>query len=215
MTTDRSGELAAAGNGARDVLEEKHRAREITYNASRRAIRACASAIRAVHRREFLAARELIAEAAAFLAEADAAIDGHHDVRYGGSLHDAKKEFAEANLTLAFVSGQPIPGAEELRVETPAYLNGMAEAASELRRQVLDCLRRGELDEAENLLGVMDDVYTVLITIDYPEALTGGLRRASDALRGVLERTRGDVTNALVMARMQDAIEGESPTADR
>jgi hypothetical protein len=35
------------------------------------------------------------------------------------------------------------------------------------------------------------------------------LRRATDALRGVLERTRGDVTNALVMARMQDAIEGE------
>ncbi|HMF84391.1 MAG TPA: haloacid dehalogenase [Acidimicrobiia bacterium] len=210
MTIDRSAELVAAGEEARTILDEKHRAREITYNASRRAIRACASAIRAVHRREFLTARELIAEAAAFLAEADAAIDGHHDVRYGGSLHDAKKEFAEANLTLAFVSGHPIPGAEELRVETPAYLNGMAEAASELRRQVLDCLRRGELQQAEDLLSVMDDVYTLLVTIDYPEALTGGLRRASDALRAVLERTRGDVTNALVMARMQDAIGGES-----
>jgi len=211
VTTDRAGELAAAGEEARGILDEKHRAREITYNASRRAIRACASAIRAVHRREFHTARELIAEAAAFLAEAAAAIDGHHDVRYGGSLHDAKKEFAEANLTLAFVSGQPIPGAEELRVETPAFLNGMAEAASELRRQVLDCLRRGELAEAENLLVVMDEVYTVLVTIDYPEALTSGLRRASDALRGVLERTRGDVTNALVMARMQDAIGGQTP----
>jgi translin len=211
VTTDRSGELAAAGEEARAILDEKHRAREVTYNASRRAIRACASAIRAVHRREFLTARELIAEAAAFLAEADVAIAGHHDVRYGGSLHDAKKEFAEANLTLAFVSGQPVPGAEELRVETPAYLDGMAEAASELRRQVLDCLRRGELTEAESLLGVMDDVYSLLITIDYPEALTGGLRRSSDALRAVLERTRGDVTNALVMARMQDAIGGESP----
>jgi translin len=214
VTTDRSGELSATGDSARQVLDEKHRAREITLNASRRAIRACASAIRAVHRREYLAARTLIAEAAAFLAEADAVIDGHHDVRYGGSLHDAKKEFAEANLTLAFVSGQPIPRADELRVETAAYLNGMAEAASELRRQVLDCLRRGELDEAENLLGVMDDVYTLLITIDYPEALTGGLRRAGDALRGVLERTRGDVTNALVMARMQRAIGGEEPTPD-
>jgi translin len=214
VTADRADELSAAGEGARLVLDEKHRAREVTLNASRRAIRACASAIRAVHRREFHSARELIAEAAAFLAEADAALDGHHDVRYSGSLHDAKKEFAEANLTLAFVSDQPIPGAEELRVETPAYLNGMAEAASELRRQVLDCLRRGELEEAENLLTVMDDVYTVLITIDYPEALTGGLRRAGDALRGVLERTRGDVTNALVMARMQRAIEGEEPTRD-
>jgi translin len=214
VTTDRSDELSAAGEDARKILEEKHDAREITLNASRRAIRACASAIRAVHRREFLEARELIAEAAAFLGEADAATDGHHDVRYGGSLHDAKKEFAEANLTLAFVSGQPIPSADELRVEIPAYLNGLAEAASELRRQALDCLRRGELDEAENLLSVMDDVYALLVTIDYPETLTGGLRRASDALRGVLERTRGDVTNALVMARMQHAIQGEPPTRD-
>src|SRR5439155_24932075 len=211
VTSDRSGEIESVGELARQILEGKHLAREITLTASRRAIQACASAIRAVHRREFLGARELIAEAAAFLAEADAALDGHHDVRYGGSLHDAKKEFAEANLTLAFVSGQPIPGAEELRVETPAYLNGMAEAASELRRQALDCLRRGEVDQAEKLLAVKDEVFTVLVTIDYPEALTGGLRRASDALRGVLERTRGDVTNALVMARMQDAIEGEVP----
>ena len=214
MTTDRSDELSAAGEGARKVLEEKHLAREITLNASRRAIRACASAIRAVHRREFLAARELIAEAAAFLAEADAALVGHDDVRYGGSLHDAKKEFAEANLTLAFVAGQPMPGADELRVETPAYLNGLAEAASELRRQTLDCLRRGELDEAEHLLAVMDEVYTVLVSIDYPEALTGGLRRAADALRAVLERTRGDVTNALVLARMQAAIQDERPRPD-
>jgi translin len=215
LTPDRSDELNAAGEGARKVLEEKHLAREITLNASRRATRACASAIRAVHRREFLAARELIAEAAAFLAEADAALVGHDDVRYGGSLHDAKKEFAEANLTLAFVAGQPMPGADELRVEVPAYLNGLAEAASELRRQVLDCLRRGELDDAERLLTVMDDAYTVLVSIDYPEALTGGLRRASDGLRSVLERTRGDVTNALVLAQMQAAIQAEPPSSDR
>jgi translin len=208
VTTDRSDEIAAAGDAARKVLEEKHLAREITLNASRRAIRACASAIRAVQRREFYPAREMIAEAAAFLAEADAALKGHPDVRYMGSLHDAKKEFAEANLTLAFVSGQPLPAPEELRVEMPAYLNGFAEAASELRRQALDCLRREELSEAENLLALMDEVYGVLVTVDYPEALTGGLRRATDALRGVVERTRGDVTNALVMARMQDVIEG-------
>jgi translin len=209
VTNDRSDEISVAGEAARKVLEEKHLAREITLNASRRAIRACASAIRAVQRREFYPARELIAEAAAFLAEADAALEGHPDVRYSGSLRDAKKEFAEANLTLAFVSGQALPAPDQLRVEIPAYLNGLAEAASELRRQALDCLRRGEVTEAEALLGLMDEVYGVLVTIDYPEALTGGLRRATDALRGVLERTRGDVTNALVMARMQDAIKGE------
>jgi len=211
MEPDWSAEIADAGDLAREALEEKHKAREITLSASRRAIRSCATAIRAVQRREFPEARALIAEAAAFLAEADAALDDHDDVRHAGFLHDAQKEFAEANLTLAFVSAQPLPAADELRVEVKAYLNGMAEAASELRRQALDCLRRDEVEQAENLLGVMDEVYGLLVTVDYPEALTGGLRRSTDALRAVVERTRGDVTNALVAARVKDALEGREP----
>jgi translin len=128
-------------------------------------------------------------------------------VRYAGFLHDAKKEFAEANLTLAFIADQPIPTADELGVEVQAYLNGMAEAASELRRQALDCLRRGDNAEAERLLGIMDDVYALLVTVDYPDAVTGGLRRTTDALRAVIERTRGDLTNALVAQRLRAAIE--------
>ena len=207
MAIDRSPEVAAAGDAARELLEQKHRAREVTLGASRHAIRACASAIRAVHRQEFDRARALIGDARALLDEAEHALDGHHDVRYTGALSDAKKEFAEANLTLAFVAGEPLPMAVDLGVETPAYLNGLAEAASELRRQVLDCLRRDEIDRAEALLAAMDEVYALLITIDYPEALTGGLRRTTDALRAVLERTRGDVTTALVMSRLQRAIE--------
>jgi translin len=205
------GQIAAAGDAARSVLEEKHQAREITLAASRRAIRSCASAIRAVHRREFVEARALIAEAAAYLAEAENALAQHSDVRYAGFLNDAKKEFAEANLTLAFVQANPLPTAEELLVDVQPYLNGMAEAASELRRQVLDCLRRDEGAEAERLLGIMDEVYGMLVTVDYPDALTGGLRRSTDALRAVLERTRGDVTTAIVAARLQGAIEGRAP----
>ena len=210
---DHSGQIAAAGEAARDVLEFKHRARETTLPASRQGdSRSCSTAIRAVHRREFHEARELIAVAAAYLAEADATLEEHPDVRYAGFIHDAKKEFAEANLTLAFVADNPIPTAVELGVEVQAYLNGMSEAASELRRQVLDCLRREEGEEAERLLAVMDAVYGLLITIDYPDALTGGLRRSTDALRGVLERTRGDVTTALVAARLQQAVEGRTRT---
>lgn len=206
------GQIAAAGEAARSVLEEKHQAREITLSTSRRAIRSCASAIRAVHRREFREARALIAEAAAYLAEAEGALGTHADVRYAGFLNDAKKEFAEANLTLAFVEGNALPTAAELGVDVQPYLNGMAEAASELRRQVLDCLRRDEGAEAERLLALMDDVYGMLVTVDYPDALTGGLRRSTDALRAVLERTRGDVTTALVAVRLQRAIEGRSGT---
>jgi translin len=212
---DHSAEIAAAGAQAQEILERKHEAREVTLGASRRAIRSCASAIRAVHRREFREARALIAEAAAYLAEAESALAGHNDVRYGGFLQDAKKEFAEANLTLAFVAQHPLPTAAELGVDVQPYLNGMAEAASELRRQVLDCLRADEREEAERLLSLMDEVYGLLVTIDYPDALTGGLRRTTDALRAVLERTRGDVTTAIVAARLQGAIEGRSaPRAD-
>jgi translin len=204
---DHPGQIAAAGRDARAVFEQKHAARETTLSASRRAIRSCASAIRAVHRREFQEARALIAEAAAYLAEAEGSLGEHADVRYAGFLNDAKKEFAEANLTLAFVEDKPLPTAAELGVEVQPYVNGMAEAASELRRQVLDCLRRDERREAERMLVLMDDVYGILITIDYPDALTGGLRRTTDALRAVLERTRGDVTTAIVAARLQRAIE--------
>jgi len=154
---DHSSEIAAAGEAARETLELKHEAREITLLASRRAIRSCSTAIRAVHRGEFREARELIAVAAAYLAEADTALDGHPDVRYAGFIHDAKKEFAEANLTLAFVAGNPIPTADELGVEVQAYLNGMSEAASELRRQTLDCLRRDDNEEAERLLAGLNE----------------------------------------------------------
>ena len=165
-----------------------------------------------MHRREFREARALIAEAAAYLAEAENALGAHADVRYAGFLNDAKKEFAEANLTLAFVEDNQLPTAAELGVDVQPYLNGMAEAASELRRQVLDCLRRDQGAEAERLLALMDEVYSMLVTVDYPDALTGGLRRSTDALRAVLERTRGDVTTAIVAARLQQAIEGRSGT---
>jgi translin len=211
---DHAGQISAAGEAAHGELELKHRARESTLLASRRAIRSCGMAIRAVHRHEFREARELIAVAAAYLAEADAALEDHPDVRYAGFISDAKKEFAEANLTLAFIADNPIPSADELGTEVQAYLNGMAEAASELRRQVLDCLRRDENDEAERLFKVMDDVYGLLITVDYPDALTGGLRRTTDALRAVLERTRGDITTALVAARLQQRVEARTTPAD-
>jgi translin len=208
---DHPGQITAAGVAAQEILEQKHAAREITLSSSRRAIRSCATAIRAVHRRDFQEAVSLIAVAAAYLAEAEVALAGHTDVRYAGFLNDAKKEFAEANLTLAFVSGHPLPTAGELGVDVQPYLNGMAEAASELRRQVLDCLRGDERGEAERLLALMDDVYGMLVTIDYPDALTGGLRRSTDALRAVLERTRGDVTTAIVAARLQAAVERRTP----
>jgi translin len=201
-------EIHAAGEWARGVLESKHKARETTLAACRKTIQACAASIRAVHREEFDAAEELSAQAAAHLAVAMGAVEHHLDIRYAGFVHDASKEYAEARMTLAFVRGDPLPAAAELGVEVQAYLNGMAEAASELRRYLLDLLRRGRPERGEELLGYMDEVYSLLITIDFPDAMTGGLRRTTDALRGVLERTRGDLTTSLLQSRLLAGIEG-------
>jgi translin len=178
-------------------IEVSHGAREQAIGASRALIRQCANSIRAAHRGEFAEAERLLGEAAVFVAQIDAATAGKPDIRFAGYTQDALKEYVEGHLVLAFLAGREPPDAEALGVEAAAYLNGLAEAASELRRAILDGLRRGEVARGELLLQIMDDVYSALVTVDYPDAVTGGLRRTTDALRGVVERTRGDMTAAL------------------
>lgn len=202
----RSDELAEAGEWARSMLEGKHSAREVGLAACRKTIQSCAASIRAIHREEWDNAEELAAAAQGHLRRAQEALGDHPDIRYAGFLHDAAKEYAEARLTMAFVRGEPLPQAAGLGVEVQAYLNGLAEAASELRRYILDLLRRGRPDRTEELLATMDEVYSLLVTVDYPDAITGGLRRTTDALRAVLERTRGDLTLTTVQSRLLDEI---------
>jgi translin len=211
----RAAEIAAIGAACRQTLEEKHQAREVVLTASRRAIQSSAASIRATHRGEFENAGVLAGDARTQLAEADAALTSQPDLRGNGPIHDARKEVVEAWLTLALVRGDALPGPDELGVDASPYLNGMAEAASELRRQVLDCLRRGELSRGETLMAAMDDVYSVLATIDYPDVVTGGLRRTTDALRAVLERTRGDLTTTIVASRLQASIDAATEAQGR
>ncbi|TML64258.1 MAG: haloacid dehalogenase [Actinobacteria bacterium] len=194
-------------------LDAAHQAREKGLAACRRTIRASGTSIRAVHRGELDRARSLADDAESALREAQAALRPHPAVAFAGFLHDAEKEYSEARLTGALVGGDPLPDHGGLGVEVAAWLNGLAEAASELRRNVLDRMREGDLARAEVLVEVMDDVYGLLITVDYPDALTGGLRRTTDALRAVVERTRGDLTTTLLQSRLQQAIERDRPPA--
>lgn len=185
---------------------EKNAAREQALSASRTLIRMSANSIRAVHRGELAKAAEVLAEARRLRDDAVAALAGHGDIYHAGFLHDAQKEFAEASTTLALLSGRPIPSPEELGVEYPAYLNGIAEAVGEMRRMVLDRLRRGEYDGCEAILDAMDDIYSVLVTVDFPDAMTGGLRRTTDQTRGILEKTRGDLTMAILQRDAMAAL---------
>jgi translin len=219
--TDVSGRMAAAeptgpsGDGLRSHvstittrLDEANRAREAALPACRRVIRAAGSSIRAVHRRDPATAATLAAESEGHQREAQRVLAPFPAVASAGFLHDAEKEYVEARAVAALVEGRPVPGPDELGVPGPAWMRGLAEAASELRRHLLDRLRDGDLDRGQTLLAAMDEVYDALVVVDYPDALTSGLRRTLDALRGVLERTRGDVTTTVLQTRLQRAIEG-------
>ena len=150
--------------------------------------------LRAVHREDFAQAEELIESARSQLDEARLALSDHPDIYHAGFVHDALKEYVEACTTLAVIAGRPLPTPEELVAGPPAYLNGLGETVGELRRHLLDRLRKGDVEHCERVLAAMDDIYGVLVTVDYPDAMTGGLGRTTDATRGILERTRGDLT---------------------
>lgn len=173
-------------------------ARETALAASRRIIRLSATSIRATHRGDVGNAARLLSEARELHEQSSRELREFPAVYWSGYVLDAQKELAEAAILLGLGGGTGVPSPSELQVEDSAYLNGMGEAAGELRRLALDRLRVGDVARAEWALGVMDDIYSLLVTIDFPDAVTGGLRRTTDMVRGVVERTRGDVT---LMAR--------------
>jgi len=206
----RADDLAAMIEPVRARLDAMHKAREQGLAACRRTIRACGQAIRAIHRGQAQAVEELTNEAHAALREAQEVLHPHPSVAFAGFLHDAEKEYAEAVLTAAFVNGSPLPTMDEIGVEPASWLKGLTEAASELRRHLLDRLRAGELDTGESLLLRMEEAYDQLVTVDYPDAITAGLRRSVDALRAVLERSRADVTTTVLQARLQASLDRAS-----
>lgn len=206
-TPDRRAELAGIIDPVVTQLAAANDAREIALPACRRAIRAAGSAIRAVHRLEPDRAATLLAESDAAIREAQQAVAGHPAVAHAGFLHDAEKELVEARCVAALVAGEPLPTPDDLAVDPTAWMRGLAEAASELRRHLLDRLRDGDLTRGEELLVTMDDCYDALVEVDFPDAITNGLRRTLDQLRAVLERTRGDVTTTVLQSGLRRALE--------
>ena len=184
---------------ARDTTREK------MLPLCREVIRYSSTAIRTVHRQEFEPARELLQSARNLLNEAEQATTGYSEFSHAGFFRDAQKEFAEASITLALVTGNQTPTPDELGIDFTSYLNGLGEAVGELRRYILDSIRRDDLSRVEELLAAMDDIYNILVTMDFPDAITSGLRRTTDMVRGILERTRSDLTLAI----RQNKLEGK------
>jgi translin len=187
-------------------FEARDAAREKVLPLCREAIRHCANAIRAVHRQQFDQAAKLLDSARQRLTEAEKSTAGYGELESAGFVRDARKEFVEGTVTLALVTGRPLPAPDELGVDAAAYLNGLGEAVGELRRYLLDSLRRDNLSRGEELLSAMDDIYNALVSMDFPDAITGGLRRTTDMVRGVLERTRSDLTLVMGQQKLADRL---------
>lgn len=196
-------------DGIRRNFTDKSAARDAAIAHSRELIRHCAESIRAVHRRDWEQADAKLAVVRDEAAKMRDIVADYPDLYHTGYTQDALKEVAEAFITYAIVRDQPLPTPDELQIESAAYLKGLGEAATELRRFILDIMRRESRhsDEAERLLGWMDAIYDELVTIDFPDAITNGLRRQTDIVRGVLERTRGDLTHSLRQQQLQDALQ--------
>lgn len=199
--------LELIADKVREELTAKDAAREKVLPRCRDAIRHCSQAIRAVHRQDFNKARELFKGARKLLNEAENDCSAYTELGYAGFVRDAQKEYAEGSITLALVTGEPLPTPEDIGVDAVSYLKGMGEAVGELRRYLLDRMRRGDLSSGEELLAAMDDIYNTLVTMDFPDAITGGLRHTTDMVRGVLERTRSDLTLAMGQRGVVDKLD--------
>jgi len=212
--------LESIAERIRQEFDTRTARRDSALAQARRLTRACALAIRAVHRDDTQVMQEKLEEAGRLAEALRDGLQDSADLYHAGYTQDALKEFVEANVTCALVQNQPLPMPDELGVTGSTYLNGLAEVVGELRRKTLDILRHGYSEEAERLLGIMDDIYAVLVTMDYPDAITNGLRRQTDLARGIIEKTRGDLTFSLrgehleqAIARLSDRLNGGQPAS--
>jgi translin len=194
----------------RQNFEVRTSKRDEALKQARQLTRACSLAIRAVHRDDKEAMEAQLAEAQQLADVLRDELKDHPELFFAGYTQDSLKEFVEANVTCALIQNQSLQTPEELNVEDATYLNGLAEVVGELRRRTLDILRSGYSQEAERLLGIMDEIYSVLVTMDFPDAITSGLRRQTDLVRGIIEKTRGDVTTSLRGEQLREAIRGLS-----
>jgi translin len=198
--------LESIADRIRQKFDLRTAKRDEALKQARQLTRACSLAIRGVHRDDKEAMETNLAEAQNLADKLRDDLKGHPELYYAGYTQDSLKEFVEANVTCALIQSQPLLTPEDLGVEDATYLNGLAEVVGELRRRTLDILRSGYSQEAERLLGHMDEIYSVLVTMDYPDAITNGLRRQTDLVRGIIEKTRGDVTFSLRGEHLTEAI---------
>ncbi|MGC9316876.1 MAG: hypothetical protein ACP5KN_02425 [Armatimonadota bacterium] len=197
------GRIDEFADQAREHLQQIHQRREEAYTTSREVVQAASATIKAVHRGDFGGAWKQVRETRRLHDRMMEAVHASPEIGYSGFVGDAAREYAEAAVVLALIAGDDLPGPDDIGVDPADWLNGLGDAVGELRRHVLDLIRQDQVDEAEKHLQMMDEIHQTLMSFDYPQAVTKGLRGRSDQARGAVERTRGDLTNALRQSRLE------------
>lgn len=198
--------LEAIAHQIRESFDEKTAVRDKVLGQARTLTRHCAHAIRALHREDTEKAQDELKAAKELADSLSSHKNSHPSLFFAGYTQDALKEYAEANIVAVLLDNGTLPSPEDLGLQNSTYLKGLAEVVGELRRRCLDILRNGHSDEVNRLMTYMDDIYDVLVTIDYPDAVTHGLRRQTDIVRGIVERTRGDITMSFRQERLEETL---------
>ncbi len=193
-------------DAAREQIEQIHLHREAAYTTSRKVVQSASATIKQVHRGEWDEAEVALAQTRELYDQMMAAVEASPEVGLGGFVADAGREYVEAALVTALIRDGELPGPEDIGVESTQWLNGIGDTVGELRRHVLDLIRGSRVDEAEIFLAAMDEMYQTIMSFDYPNSVTNGLRGRSDAARVLVDRTRGDLTNALRQARLEQRM---------
>ncbi len=207
MPDSASVDLGPLEESVRRELDAKYAARELALKNCRQIIRSSANAIRALHRDQPEEAERLLGEVKSLIREAEPPLTDHQDIYHAGFFYDAVKEYAEAEITAALLSGRPLPLPEELGLHAVPYLKGLGEAVGEQRRRLLDQLRSGKLSDAEGTFTDMEAIHDLLTALDYPDGMTSGLRRTTDVARSLIERSRADLTTTIVQERLRAKLE--------
>ncbi|HII81072.1 MAG TPA: haloacid dehalogenase [Methanosarcina sp.] len=199
--------LEEISNRIRENLEVKDRIREEGLKISREIVRECRTASFALHGKDFEKASNSIETAGKALKKLEARFEGHADIYHAGFVEHAQQEYSEVSVLYSLLKDEgkmlSLPSPDELGVEYTAYLNGLGDVVGELRRHILDLIRGEAFEKAEVFLGIMENIHATLMDFDYPDAITGGLRRKTDVSRSLIEKTRGDVVNAIQQQKLE------------
>jgi translin len=189
-----------------EELRLRDKALDTVMARARRARILSKQAILKLHTDEKSEAKKRLEEASSLIVKMNEIIKKNPELARFDQVSAAKEEYSEASIIMSLMKSGEFPDPTELGVPITSYLLGLGDVPGELRRQALDALRVGNMETAEARLSMMEEIYLSLMTMEEAPLLKG-LRRKMDITRGVIERTRSEVTAEAGRRKLRESVE--------